>query len=810
MDIAPLVPALEAACAALGGPQHHQAEVRLQELSQTPYPQILQLAQLAWQQSQSTPVLFNAGVLLKRSVVRDWGHFDASARLHLHQFLVQTLVDRHHHLEKAALFQLIHGLCLLHKLWWSATYDETKGPENLPLLQSVLEQFYGTETLEGKRVGVELALNLVWEFSNVFSRSTELGLPWEAHELCRLNFQERVLPGLLRQTAALLAALAQHRALRRFPPLPAACLNVLTHALGWNFDAFSTNRAMTYHGRDEASILTPPADWADFLLAEGFGQMLLQVQREADDQVAALVSPILLQLASLNGKIFGSDSGVAKAQKGAHFDRVVRLLFAVMTDASHAPADDGDAAARLANACQTYARLVAAIEPEVGFFASAEFEQNCTKTYQLTIHIMQKLSSDPTNPSLIESLDALLEVWVALVTSNFCTLAHQKFGNVTNQHPDERKVQHLLRAAGELVDQFTRFRLESHGLLGDDEADPDHDREYHSSQLANVAQLGRISPAATLAALAHRLQAAVSHCEASAGQASTSSAALEHAQDTILFALQLGMCILTDEGEGEQAQIPDPIIRMGQQHERLPNAEERDECCLFLRAALAYAARESAWLGGGRPQLVSPLVCKQLLQFLTRYVQSYLLPDTEEYPDFCVTYSTCFNHGRDIVEACIEKALTCLRSLGQEELIQQHAPTLLLAVVKRKGVARFLPASAAWRQLTEAERAGSFAHLPGACRRSIFEVLCIGYGSHGAEDLLLLPLHQHARRQLRPPAGRLPPRHLRGTVHRLRLPRGGGPAAAAPAPALHRPPPAAPIPGTLPIRRGPPGGRRRP
>lgn len=31
------------------------------------------------------------------------------------------------------------------------------------------------ETLEGKRVGVELALNLVWEFSNVFSRSTELG-----------------------------------------------------------------------------------------------------------------------------------------------------------------------------------------------------------------------------------------------------------------------------------------------------------------------------------------------------------------------------------------------------------------------------------------------------------------------------------------------------------------------------------------------------------------------------------------------------------------------------------------------------------
>lgn len=86
------------------------------------------------------------------------------------------------------------------------------------------------------------------------------------------NFQERVLPGLLRQTAALLAALAQHRALRRFPPLPAACLNVLTHALGWNFDAFSTNRAMTYHGRALPGFVTGGGEGWDF-----WGKLWLEV-----------------------------------------------------------------------------------------------------------------------------------------------------------------------------------------------------------------------------------------------------------------------------------------------------------------------------------------------------------------------------------------------------------------------------------------------------------------------------------------------------------------------------------------------------
>lgn len=333
MEVEGLFAGLQAACAALSGPQRMQGEAKLRELAQTPSPLLLHLAQWAWQRSTDTVVLFNAGALLKGAIVRDWAQIDAASRAQLNQFLFQLLVERHTALEKAAMFQLVHGLCLLHKLWWHTTRDDAHGPENLGILTGILDHFSHATTLEAKRVGVELALNLVWEFSNVVPRCSEVGLTWEAHELCRLDFQDRMLPSLLRNTVALLAELCQTRTLQRFPALPNACLELLTHALSWNFAAFSLHRALNYHGREDATILTPPADWATLLLTDGFGSLLWEVQQGATPETAALVPPLYLQLASLNGPIFGNDAE-AKGNKLLHFDRLLRLIFTVMSAAT--------------------------------------------------------------------------------------------------------------------------------------------------------------------------------------------------------------------------------------------------------------------------------------------------------------------------------------------------------------------------------------------------------------------------------------------------------------------------------------------
>ena len=118
VDVPGLYGALQSACAALAGPSRRQAEQELQDLSQTPHPYLPQLVQLAWEQSSETLVLFHAGCLLKKGIVRDWGSLEGPTRLQLHHLLLQFLMDRHLTIDKAAWGQAVQCLCVLHKLWW--------------------------------------------------------------------------------------------------------------------------------------------------------------------------------------------------------------------------------------------------------------------------------------------------------------------------------------------------------------------------------------------------------------------------------------------------------------------------------------------------------------------------------------------------------------------------------------------------------------------------------------------------------------------------------------------------------------------
>ena len=102
----------------------------------------------------------------------------------------------------------------------------------------MLGQFYEGAQVETKRVGVEVAANLVLEFSNAITKCTELGLTWEAHEECRLGFQDRLLFTILHQTVALLGSVQQHqvRLLTGGACLPALLPDYnprRTHFRGW-------------------------------------------------------------------------------------------------------------------------------------------------------------------------------------------------------------------------------------------------------------------------------------------------------------------------------------------------------------------------------------------------------------------------------------------------------------------------------------------------------------------------------------------------------------------------------------------------
>ena len=315
VDVQGLYGALQTTCAALQGPNPRQAEQGLHDLGQTPYPYLPQLVQLAWEQSNDTLVLFHAGHLLKKGIVRDWRALEGPARLQLHRFVLQFLTDRHLSIEKAAWGQGVQCLCVLHKLWWQS--NSSQDPEgvksNVEAIQQTVGQFYGGAQAETKRVGVELAANLVLEFSHTATKGTDLGLTWEAHEQCRLGFQEQLLFSILHQTVTLLSTCHQQRVLQCDPQAGARLigsgLTLMSYALAWNFDPMSADRAMNYL-QEDSTLLTPPGGWAGALLSDDFVSFLVALQTDVaaiSPEASATFYPVYIQLASLTGKIFGSD-----------------------------------------------------------------------------------------------------------------------------------------------------------------------------------------------------------------------------------------------------------------------------------------------------------------------------------------------------------------------------------------------------------------------------------------------------------------------------------------------------------------------
>ena len=216
--------------------------------------------------------------------------------------------------------------------------------------------------------------------------------------------------------------------------------------------------------------------------------------------------------------------------------------------------------------------------------------------------------------------------------------------------------------------------------------------------------------------------------------------ALEQVQDAVLFVLQFSIEVLTDPDDSEAALIPDPIITMGKRHERRSDAEHSNECCQLVRSTLSYAECEDKYLEHA-PHLVSPLVCAQQLTFLTRYVRSYLMPDVDEYGDFCTTYATSFQEGHELVELCLGKVLHCLRFMASEASVLTQAIALLRAIVVKRRIQTVLAASPKWRVFVEAVDHNDFGRLPSDCRRELFEVLCIGFGADHLH-VLCRPLQQ--------------------------------------------------------------------
>ena len=168
------------------------------------------------------------------------------------------------------------------------------------------------------------------------STASPLGMPYEFHEKCRVEFQQLYLQRLFvhavtmaRDTAA--AGTAQQGT---DGDVCEAALQLMTSCLAWDFDGCSASGGFGYTPDDartaaESTLVTPGVSWQQVLLAPEVADWALALQAALRGSSSPLLPPLrrlLVQLCSLGGDVLpeGPQGASARATHLARCYAVVR------------------------------------------------------------------------------------------------------------------------------------------------------------------------------------------------------------------------------------------------------------------------------------------------------------------------------------------------------------------------------------------------------------------------------------------------------------------------------------------------------
>lgn len=168
------------------------------------------------------------------------------------------------------------------------------------------------------------------------STASPLGMPFEFHEKCRVEFQQQYLQRLFvhavtmaRDTVA--AGTAQQGT---DGDVCEAALLLMTSCLAWDFDGCSASGGFGYTPDDartatESTLVTPGVSWQQVLLAPEVADWALALQAALRGTTSPLLPPLrrlLVQLCSLGGDVLpeGEQGASARATHLARCFAVVR------------------------------------------------------------------------------------------------------------------------------------------------------------------------------------------------------------------------------------------------------------------------------------------------------------------------------------------------------------------------------------------------------------------------------------------------------------------------------------------------------
>uniref|UniRef100_A0A1D1XQV5 Exportin-4 n=1 Tax=Anthurium amnicola TaxID=1678845 RepID=A0A1D1XQV5_9ARAE len=730
--------AVEQACSAI---QMHMnsaaAEATIVALHQSPHP--YQCCRFILENSELANARFQAAGAIRDAAIREWGILTDEDKKSL-IFFCLWFVMKHATATDGYVQNKVSAVAaqLIKRGWLDFTASEKEG-----FFSEVSNAVLGMHGADAQFAGINFLESLVSEFSP--PTSSAMGLPAEFHEKCKSSLEEEYLQRFYRwaQDAALSVTnniiecsgrLAEER-------VCSAALRLMFQILNWDFKC-SANAADASNSRIrhdiallrkfECTLLQPGPLWRDVLIASGHIIWLLGLYETMkkkysydvlwiDSPLAVSARQLIVQLCSLTGSIFPSDHGQTQEK------HLLQILSAVVQwidppSAVIASVSSGQTESEMLDGCHALLSIAT--------LTSTPLFDNLLKSIRsygtlgflstLTCEIIKALEvgNNEEETWCSDASDILLETWnILLGRADFDKSALSSEG---------------IDAIFMLFNTMMESRLKAAAASAFDE---DDNSEHLSASVAarderfsSYALIARTVAGIAIPLLIRLFSERFSLLFQGKG-ATDPTCTLEE----LYWLLLITGHVLTDSGQGETVLIPETL------QAQFVNVDDTAQHPVVVLSWSIINFAEKSLDPDMRAAFFSPRLMEAIIWFLSRWVDTYLMPVesgktysgnpnchiAEHAKNALISFSGDDEKGKSLLDIIVRISLVIFTSFpGETELQTLTCQQLLAALVRRKNVCVHLVSLDSWHSLSNAfvtDR--TLFSLPARLQRSLAEAL---------------------------------------------------------------------------------------
>ena len=640
-----------------------------------------------------------AAEVLKKMVIRDWKTLSEEQRNTLIAFPLTCLENRNEVLQ-ANTKQYLRGLyAVTVKLNWQLDH-----PSLGQLVNTMIEKpLRYCNDVSFRGLGQSIVGTLLSEFGS--SDGSYLGIPWKMNELLRESFQQYALPQIISWIWSKLSDLNTNNQFRE------GYLRLLSEQiLSWEYSKRHPEDNDDDQNTDK-QVLCLSSNWRQvFLSPHVISSLVCSIQGTGSPSEIHLMQESVVQMCGVTGAIFQGSATEKSNWLGFVLDALLTLMNVAMRDYNEQKGN------LLLAACRGICKL-SFVHGSNYWYELRDFREKINALSEKTQQLSHELGKRPNDTHIIESVDLLLQVWA----TNLIDLLDDLY-SLTNDVRGSKEQKDILRnACNGIFNSYLSGQMTSPSEEISDEV---HEQEYADSSYSLVALVGRQVPDQSLPLLVNLLDGSIQQLRA---VISGGPSLPENFNDRLVVLINVGCFLISDSDVSEIPLIP-IVLSDYSRHQEEGIPEDINGVMVFTKTILILSEAVLD-IQSNHPSVISPLVMRSLLICLSRFVSSYLYPDSANI-DVPLVFTAAFQNGEVARERIINIARQTLANFSHEVTVADAAIRILKNISIKCEMQKILSSSQSWAQLAsdESSNATGIARLPLSCRRTLMETLCLGSG----------------------------------------------------------------------------------